>query len=188
MHQSQVEGPVFLLRSGHCKISALADDGSEVLLGFRGEGMLVGELTAIDGRPRSASVIAIQPVEALAVPAADFRAYLEKRPSALRVVLEVQIARLRDADAKRLEFAASDTTARVAARLLELAARLGEAGPSGVTIGLPISQEELAAWSGASREATARALRSLRAAGWIETGRRRLVVRDAVALGRRARS
>ena len=53
-------------------------------------------------------------------------------------------------------------------------------------ITLPITQEELAGWAGASREATSKALQSLRALGWVQTRRRRLVVRDLEALRRHA--
>jgi CRP/FNR family transcriptional regulator, cyclic AMP receptor protein len=56
-----------------------------------------------------------------------------------------------------------------------------------VTITLPISQEELAGWTGASREAVTKSLRTLRDLGWIETGRRSISVRDAEALRRFAR-
>ena len=56
-----------------------------------------------------------------------------------------------------------------------------------MTITLPISQEELAGWTGASREAVTKALRTLRDLGWIETGRRSISVRDSEALRRFAR-
>ncbi len=94
--------------------------------------------------------------------------------------------RLRDADRQRLEFGSDYTVDRVAAHLIELAGRFGTAQPDGcVVIGLPVSQEDLAAWCGASREATVKALRQLRALGLIETGRRRLVVMDIQRLAQR---
>ena len=68
------------------------------------------------------------------------------------------IGRLRDADRKRIEFGAYDTTGRVAARLVELAERFGEPTEDGLRIGLPFSQDELAGWTGASREAVSKAL------------------------------
>ncbi len=73
--------------------------------------------------------------------------------------------RLRDADSKRAEFAAFDTVGRVASRLLELAERFGEnAGGNGILITLPLTQEELAGWTGSSREAVSKALSTLRSA------------------------
>jgi CRP-like cAMP-binding protein len=95
--------------------------------------------------------------------------------------------RLRDADVKRIGFAASDTVGRVASRLVELADRFGEEDERGETlITLPLTQEELAAWCGSSREATAKALQTLRSLGWVETARRRITVHDLASLRARA--
>jgi CRP-like cAMP-binding protein len=96
-------------------------------------------------------------------------------------------ARLRDADRKRLEFAALDTLGRVAWRLLELSERFGHEGEEGISVELPLSQEQLAAWCGASRESTVKALTSLRGLGCIATGRRHVVIRDLEGLRLRAR-
>ncbi len=75
---------------------------------------------------------------------------------------------------------------RLAARIVELADRYGEPGTEGIIVELPISQEELASWTGASRASVAQALQVFRELGWIQTERRRLTVTDAAAL--RARS
>jgi CRP/FNR family cyclic AMP-dependent transcriptional regulator len=80
------------------------------------------------------------------------------------------VAKLRDADRKRIEFGAHDTTGRVAARLVEMAERFGQPAADGVKIGLPFSQDELAGWTGASREAVSKALGVLRSAAEIRTG------------------
>ena len=70
----------------------------------------------------------------------------------------------------------------MARRLLELADRFGEPTQHGRHITLPISQDELAAWTGASREAVSKALQSLRDLGWVETQRRSFVILDEQAL------
>jgi len=51
---------------------------------------------------------------------------------------------------------------------------------------MPISQEELASWAGASRAGIAQALQVLRELHWLETQRRRIIIRDAAALRARA--
>jgi CRP/FNR family cyclic AMP-dependent transcriptional regulator len=73
-------------------------------------------------------------------------------------------------------------TARVAGRLVELAETAGDADPPGIRITLPLSQDELAAWTGSSREAVARSLHLLRELGWIETRRREIKVLNADGL------
>ena len=89
------------------------------------------------------------------------------------------IGRLRDADRKRIEFGAHDTTGRVAARLVEMAERFGQPTAGRDPIGLPFSQDELAGWTGASREAVSKALRTLREEGWIQTGRLHVIVQTS---------
>lgn len=77
-------------------------------------------------------------------------------------LLRVLAPRLRDADRKRLEFAALDTLGRVAGRLQELGERFDEQTANGIEVELPLSQEQLAR-CGASREATVKALAAPRA-------------------------
>src|SRR5437899_1766023 len=73
---------------------------------------------------------------------------------------------------------------RVAWRLLELSERFGRATDAGIAVELPLSQEQLASWCGASREATVKALAALRSLGAITTGRRRVLIGDPEALRR----
>jgi CRP/FNR family cyclic AMP-dependent transcriptional regulator len=94
-------------------------------------------------------------------------------------------ARLREADVGRMELSLQDATGRVAARILELSERFGSDAEAGVEIHLPISQEELAGWTGCSRDSVVKALQSMRSLGWIETGRRRITVRQLEQLRRR---
>jgi len=152
----------------------------------RGPGALLGELSAVDGAPRSASVAALEPVVALVVPIAAFVDYLRSHGDAAIALLQLVTARLRDADRKRVESAAYDIPGRVARRLLELAERFGEPDGQGVRIGVALSQDELAGWVGASREAVAKALRVLRDRGFVTTGRRTMTVLDLEGLRKRA--
>ena len=185
LHEGEPGDKIVLILEGRVKVSHAGADGRETLLDFRGPGELVGELAALDQGPRSSSVTAIEPVEALIVPASSFRALLE-RPGPAAEVLRMLSARFRDADRKRIEFGASDSIGRTAARIVELAERYGVPAGDGIAIALPISQEELAGWAAVSRAGMASALRTLRELGWIETERRRITVRDLEALRSRA--
>ena len=103
------------------------------------------------------------------------------------MLLELVLRRLRLADERRLEFATAESLPRVTSRLLELAQRFGVDSQEGaLVVEMPISQEELASWAAASRESTARALRTLRELGVIETHRKRMVVLDADRLRQHA--
>jgi len=161
--------------SGRLKVSTTATSGKEVLLAVREAGDLVGELSALDRRPRSATVTVLEPAEVVVIPAELFVEHLAQTPAAALGVLRTLIGRLRDSDHKRAEFGAHDATVRVSRRLLEMADRFGPRG-------LRLTQEELAGWVGASREAVARSLRQLRSAGVVRTGRQVVDVIDVIGL------
>jgi CRP/FNR family transcriptional regulator, cyclic AMP receptor protein len=182
MHIGQVPSEVLLLRSGWVKVSATTSAGRTVLLALRGPGDLVGELSALDEEPRSASIEAIEPVQALAMTHERFRALLRERPEASLTLMRELSARLRDADAKRIQMATYTTVGRVALCLLELCERFGEQQDGGIDIALPLSQEELASWAGASLESVGRALQQMRGLGWIETRRRAIRILNPDAL------
>lgn len=185
-HEGEKAEHVLIVRAGRVKISSFTADGREILLAIRGPGELLGELSAIDGEPRSASASALEQVDVLILPAEDFRAFLEMRPRVTIWLMQMLSRKLRDADRKRIEFGAHDTVGRVCHRLVELAERFGEESTHGLRITLPLSQQELAGWTGASREAVSKALHQLRSRGYIETARRGITVLDMPALRRRA--
>jgi CRP/FNR family cyclic AMP-dependent transcriptional regulator len=178
MSQGEAPGRVLVIEEGRAKVTAITEDGRELVLAFSGPGDLLGELSALGGLPRVATVRALEPLSALAVASGEFEAFLDANPRVALVILRVVIARLRAADRQQVEFAAYQTVTRLARRLLELADRYGEADGDGIRITLPISQEELAGWAGASREAITKALHDLRAVGLIETRRRHITVLD----------
>lgn len=186
MSQGEAPGRVLAIEEGRAKVTAITDDGRELVLAFSGPGDLLGELSALGGSARVASVRAIEPLTALAIASRDFEAFLDANPRVALVILRVVIARLREADRQQVEFAAYHTVTRVARRLIELAGRYGEQTGDTIRIDLPISQEELAGWAGASREAITKALRDLREAGLIETRRRHITLLDPEQLGQLA--
>jgi CRP/FNR family transcriptional regulator, cyclic AMP receptor protein len=186
-HQGDEAGPVLVLLDGRVKVVALTPAGREVIVAVRGPGDLLGEMAAFDGQPRSATVATLEPVDALLVPGSAFAAFLERRPRVALVLLRMVAERLRYADAQQADFATHDVVGRVAHRLVELCERFGEPGADRIEIELPLSQEELAAWTGASREAVSKALQLLRSLRIVETRRRRVAVLDLDALRARAR-
>jgi CRP-like cAMP-binding protein len=180
LHEGQVPDRVLVLRSGRVKVTSSTVLGREVVLAFRGPGELVGELAAIDEEPRSATVQALEPVEALVLDRGRFRTFVATHPAASLTLLQMLSRRLRDADEKRIELSAYTTIERVAGRVLELSGRFGVADEGGVRVAL--SQEELAGATGSSVESVARALQTMRSLKCIETRRREIRVLDAEAL------
>ncbi len=186
MHAGEPSDAVMILLAGHVKTSVVGEAGREALLSIRDPGDVLGELSSIDGHPRTSTVTALVAVRALVLPATVFRTHLETTPRVAVALLQVVTRRVREATLSRAQFGGSDTIGRLAARLVELAERYGDPTEAGVQITLALSQEELGAWTGASRAGLAGALRTLRELGWIETQRKRVVVRDLAALRARA--
>src|SRR5690349_12643265 len=178
---------VLVLVDGRVKVTVPTAAGTHAVLTFRGPGAMLGEQALVDEQPRSADVIAIEPVSLLVVPASTFRGFLREHPQVALAMLAMLSERLRASDRRLAEFAAADTLGRVCARLIEMCDTYGEQAENNtVRITLPISQEDLAGWTGSSLESTAKALRQLRQLGWITTGRRAIDVHDVVALRDRA--
>lgn len=176
---------VFMLLSGKVKIHSASPHGRSVVLGVRGPGDIIGELSAIDGNPRVASAITLEAVEALVVAPAEFQSFLEGRPGVASALLRILAQRIREADANRTHFGSGDCATRIALLLLELAERHGSTDGNGSHIDLALTQQDLADWVGESREAVTKALHSLREAGLIETSRRRITILDSRKLAAR---
>jgi CRP-like cAMP-binding protein len=186
LSEGQIADRILILRAGRVKITSTTRTGREVILAFRGPGELLGELAALDSEPRSATVVALERAEALALSPDEFRGFLADHGSATLTLLRILGQRLREADAGRIDFAAHDTLGRVAIRLLELCERFGTQEGEHVDIALALSQEELAGWAAASLESVGRALQTMRSLGWVQTSRRRIRVMDIAALRRAA--
>lgn len=92
--EGQRSDSVVLLRSGSVKVSHVTRAGREVLLAVQGAGELLGELGAMDGAPRSATVTAIEDVEAVVVPAAAYREVVAADPDLALRLLQLVIRRL----------------------------------------------------------------------------------------------
>jgi CRP-like cAMP-binding protein len=203
---------VLLVLSGWATVSVTTDRGAtRLILGLRGPGELLGELAALDNRPRSATVRALGPIEASIVSGDDFRRFLAVNPRISALVMRQLAARLRSADHERSALASLTVLQRLAGRLVELstADRTGpysppdRAGPhpspdrngTGPRRRSPrptvqvvhLPQDELAATVGATREAVAKALRLLRDQNVVRTGNRRVEILDPALLGLLAR-
>ena len=176
---------VYLLLAGSVKVTG-ATDGGDALLAIRVGGDLVGELAALDGRPRLATVTTAGPVVTRAIGRADFLYLLRRDPELALAVTRGVSDKLRVATSRRIEFSGCDVNTRLARVLLDLAERYGQQAPAGRTIGCPLTQTELATLAGAAEPTAQRSLRQLKAEGIVATGYRVTTVLDMGALRKRA--
>ncbi|MFI9202719.1 Crp/Fnr family transcriptional regulator [Streptomyces sp. NPDC053048] len=179
LHEDDTSRHVLLVREGYLKITLSAGNGRRILLALRGPGSVVGELAAIDGRPRLARVTAADAVRAVSIPADDFVCYLRDTPGAALALLGTVADRLRTSDHRRLDAAAHTVQRRLALLLLDLSPDHREVSP---VRPIPLSQSELADHLGTSLRSVARALERLRADGAVATRRRGITVLSREAL------
>jgi CRP-like cAMP-binding protein len=177
---------VMLVLSGRVKLVAYGDGGREVVIGIRGPGELIGEMAALGDQRRSASAVAVDDVEVGVMTAEELRAFLAAHRDAERALTRVFIRRLTDADRARVDLATRDSVGRVAKRLLALANDYGSPVQGGTRIELPLTQDELASWTGATRETVSRALAMMRRLGWVAIDNRQITILDSAALRRRS--
>jgi CRP/FNR family transcriptional regulator, cyclic AMP receptor protein len=176
---------IMIVLAGYVKLTKTAMSGRETMLELRGPGAVLGEMSVVDGGPQSANAIALGPVDALSIPATRVDTLRRERAAIANALLEVAVARLRQASARQHELGTVDVIGRVCRRLVELARTHGEPAPDGVLVRV-LSQQELADWAGASRDGVVRAMSELRRDGLVESGRGRFLIRDLAAITKRA--
>jgi len=176
---------VALVLSGRVKLVAYGADSREVVLAIRNPGELIGEMAALGGQRRSATAIAVDDVEAGYMRADELRSFIAEHPDAALVLIRMLVRRLLDATRDLVDLATQDSVGMVAKRLLELATDHGRPFEGGTRIELTLTQDELASWTGATRETVSRALRLMRRVGWIATDHRTITVLDPDGLRQR---
>ena len=144
---------------GLLKVSMIAPSGAERILAIVGPGGIVGELSTIDGLPRSASVSAVRDSELTFVSHAAFQAFAEANPQVYKQLVTLLAARLRDTDAVVAAGSFLPLKGRVARALLDLAEAFGQdVGQGRILIRQKVSQSDVAAMAGIARENVSRIL------------------------------
>lgn len=173
---------------GWAKVVSSTAEGGRALLGLRFSGDLIGEQSALECRPRSASVIAATCVHAHTVRRHDFLSFLTAWPEAGVAVGRSLSAKLRWATDRRVDFSGLPVLARLARVLIALAELDGRPVRPGMKFGYTLTQPEFAEMIGASEPSVHKAMRQLRSEGVLETGYRKIVIRDPGALAAIAES
>jgi CRP/FNR family transcriptional regulator, cyclic AMP receptor protein len=186
LHEGSAGDEVAIVLTGRVKLVASGAEGRDVVLAIRGPGELIGEMAALGGIRRTATAIAVDDVEVGYLDARGLRDFLNEHSAAALVLVRMLIRRWADADRDRISLATQDSVGRLASRLLELGEHHGAQTEHGVRIELSLSQDELASWTGATRETVSRALRLMRGLGWIATDHRAITILDAPALRERS--
>ena len=184
-HQGDPGDTCYVLVQGQVKISLISPDGQEAILVMLDGGQCFGELALFDEQPRSASVTATEPSEVLVLQRPDFLRILATHPDIATSLLEIMTKRLRDTDQIVEDAAFLDVSERLAKKLLQLADSVGQPSDRGIEIGGRLTQQDLAAMIGATRESVNKQLGSLREDGIVRVDRQRITILDPDSLRRR---
>jgi CRP/FNR family cyclic AMP-dependent transcriptional regulator len=172
-----------LIERGQIKITVESDRGYTSMLAIRGPGELVGELSALDGRARSATATAMTEVLAVVITADRFLHLVRGNGALALAVLNSVVGRLRDSDRIRAEYGAQGASARIVYALLDLGAQHGSTPTQSAEARvIAVTQQELASAAGTSRESVVRALRELHREGLIETARGKVTISSTIRL------
>jgi CRP/FNR family transcriptional regulator, cyclic AMP receptor protein len=149
----------YRIDDGLLKVTMVSGSGAERILAFLGRGDIVGELSIIDGLPRSATVIAVRDAKVRFLGQAEFEAFADKHPEVYKSLVRLLAQRLRETDAVVAASSFLSLKGRVARTMLELAEHFGqEVGPDRIVIRQKIGQNDLAAMAGIARENVTRVL------------------------------
>jgi CRP/FNR family cyclic AMP-dependent transcriptional regulator len=179
---------LFIVMNGSIKITLPADTGDEAILATLRPGDFFGELALLDGAPRSATAIAIEPTETYILARDRFRDLLSTEPVMREAVLATMAAEVRRLTHHVEELHFLDITGRLASRLARLATEAGATRLVDGTIRLagPLTQGDLAAMIGCTRQSVNKLLGMFTDDGLIRLERDRILVLDYDGLLRAA--
>lgn len=181
-----VSSDVYFLVSGDVRIQMRTPGGKEFILADLREGEFFGELSAIDGEPRSANVTALTKAVICIVGSALFREMLASSPMLAEKVMQLLARRIRDLNARLLEHTVLDIRHKLYAELLRLSVPRPHAAPARV-VSPPPFHHELAARVGCRREQITRELGAMERDGLLQKTRGALVLTDPETMRGRVR-
>jgi CRP/FNR family cyclic AMP-dependent transcriptional regulator len=172
---------VFILAEGRLRVLLFSMDGREVSIRTLAPGGMVGELAAIDGLPRSATVVATAPSIVVSISREDFQRYLATSARVAQWLARQFAGQIRTLTERIFELSTLNVRNRLHCELLRLALLNGAVGQRSTITDAP-THVELANRIGTHREAVTRELRDLARRGIVEQRRREITILDLTKL------
>jgi CRP/FNR family cyclic AMP-dependent transcriptional regulator len=182
LERGRLGSNMMILVSGRARVTATSTEGKEVTLMILEAGMTVGELAFLDGKPRSADVVAMTNCLVLLLERRDFLPLLTQNPGLALRLMGVLCDRLRATSLALEEVALTDIPSRLASLLLKLALRYGSEHRHGRRIQLRLSQADLSSLIAATRESVNKQLRSWREQGIVDEEDGHIILRQPEVL------
>lgn len=175
---------LYIVIAGKLKVSAHSEDGREAILAILEDGETFGEMSMLDGRPRSANVAAVEDSELLVIRRRDFIQYLEHYPKVSISLLGTLCERLRLMDGLMEDMRFLDIRSRLAKTLSRLALQHGRTMENGsIRIDIRLSQEDLGNLICATRESVNKHLKAWEDEGVLSVSQNSFVIHRLAVLG-----
>ena len=179
VRQADPGGELFVIISGHLKAVSAGADGRDNALGVMGPGEVCGEVSLLDGGPRSATMTSLDRCELLIIRRDPFLRILEGSPRISIELLKVLTRRLRKLTGRSEDIAFLRVGGRLAKRVAELAEAYGEKLPDGsARLPFKLSQQEIGDLVNATRESANKQIKQWEDEGLVAQDSGHLVVRD----------
>jgi CRP-like cAMP-binding protein len=170
--------------AGQVRIYVISSEGRELIMNVILPGELFGEISLIDGKPRSASAVAIGDTDLLHIRRADLQSLLQKNSELCFKFMSVLCERVRWTSGLLEDASLLDLPARLAKRLLNLAKGVGEKEGEGVRINVKLSQTDLGNMLGVTREAVNKQLREWKKDGLVDMQDGHVLIQDPKTLAK----
>ena len=171
IHEGDVGDALYIILSGRVKVYASNAAGREVVINFHGAGEYVGEMS-LDGDPRSASVVTVEPTTCAIVNRAQFRDFIAANPDFAQHLIQTLIRRARSATENVKSLALSD----VYGRLVRLINALAVERDGQLMVRERLTQQDIAERVGASRDMIGKLMKDLVAGGYLLVEDRHITV------------
>jgi CRP/FNR family cyclic AMP-dependent transcriptional regulator len=185
-HQGDLGEALFIVVDGHVKVFVTSEDGDEMVLVTLGPSDVFGELAIIDGGPRSASAEALEPTKVLALTRTVLLDLLRQHPQLTDALLRSLGSLVRRLTEQASDLVFLDLYGRVAKLLLGFAERASPHEDGRVALDLHVTQADLAAMVGGSRQSVNQILHAFERRGYLEFEGRKIILRRPEELRRRA--
>jgi CRP/FNR family transcriptional regulator, cyclic AMP receptor protein len=185
-HEGDPGDAMHVIAAGRAKISIESQEGDEAILVALGPGDVFGELVLLDGAPRSATAVAIEPTVTYTLAKSSFDPLMAHNADFRSAILHNLAIDLRRLTAHVSELHFLDLAGRLASRLARMAEDAAPGQQADVHLGRPYTQSELAAMIGGTRQSVNRVVAELVSEGLIQVEEHDLVVVDVRLLSQRA--
>jgi CRP/FNR family cyclic AMP-dependent transcriptional regulator len=168
-HEGDPGGSMYVVLSGKVKVSSFSADGREVVLNFAGPGEVLGEITLLDGGPRTASACPLEPTRTFHLARKDVLPIVQRNPAVAMHIIQVLCERLRSTNRMVEDTVFLGAAPRLARAILRLVETHGQADGDTWRLNMRLPQSTLGAHVGLMRESVNRQMRAWQEGGVLKS-------------------